>query len=88
MFVFPGTRSFAWPRSWPLICIYQRWPTTLLPVRGLSLRIPTLSPQFVFVLRLWPTICITGPEPEYAFTLSLVAVAVAVVIAVVVIYLE
>ena len=31
------------------ICIYRPWPTTLLQVRVLSLHIPTLSSQFVFV---------------------------------------
>ena len=39
-------------------------------------------------LRSWPTICITGPGPEFAFILLLVVVAVVVVIAVVVISLE
>ena len=43
-----------WPticvyRTWPTICIYLPWPTILLPVRGLSLHIPTLAPQFVLV---------------------------------------
>ena len=30
------------------IWIYRCWPTILLPMRGVSLHIPTLSPQFVF----------------------------------------
>ena len=34
---------------WIPICIYQSWPTILLPFRDLSLYIPALSPQFVFV---------------------------------------
>ena len=43
-----------WPpicicRAWHPICIYRHWPTILLPVRGLSLDIPTLFPQFAFV---------------------------------------
>ena len=43
-----------WPiiciyRPWLPICIYRPWPTILLPVRGLSWHIPTLSPWFVFV---------------------------------------
>ena len=43
-----------WPpvcihQPWPPIRIYRPWPTILLPVGGLSLHIPTLSPQFVFV---------------------------------------
>ena len=36
-------------RAWLPICIYRSWPTILLPVRGLSLHIPTLCPQFVVV---------------------------------------
>ena len=36
----------------------------------------------------WPTICITGPEPEFTFTLLLVVVAVVVAKPVVVISLE
>ena len=36
-------------RPWPPISIYQPWPTILVPVRGLTLHIPTLSHQFVFV---------------------------------------
>ena len=36
-------------RLWLPMCIYRPWPTILLPVRGLSLHIPILSPQFVFV---------------------------------------
>ena len=31
------------------ICIYRHWPTILLPARGLSLHIPTFSPEYVFV---------------------------------------
>ena len=34
---------------WFPICIYRPWPTILLPVRSLSLHIPTLSSQFIFV---------------------------------------
>ena len=59
VFVFPDTRpSICICRPWPPVCIYQLWlpiynypprPKTLLPVRGLSLHIPTLSSQFVFV---------------------------------------
>ena len=77
-----------WP--WPPICIYRAWPTLLLPVQGLTLHKPTLSPQFLFVFtsQLWPTICITGPEPEYAFPLSSVVLAVVVLIVVVVVPLE
>ena len=37
------------PGSWAPICVYRSWPTILLLVRALSLHIPTLSPQFVFV---------------------------------------
>ena len=45
-------------QPWPLIyiywpwlpsCIYRHWPTVLLPVRDVSLHIPTWSPQSVFV---------------------------------------
>ena len=36
-------------QPWLRICIYGHWPTMLLPVRGLSLHVPTLTPQFVFV---------------------------------------
>ena len=36
-----------WP--WSPVCIYWPSPTILLPARGLSLNILTLSPQFVFV---------------------------------------
>ena len=44
---------WSWPliciyKPWLPICIYRSWPTILLPVRSLSLHIPTLSPQFVF----------------------------------------
>ena len=35
-------------RLWLPMCIYRPWPTILLPVRGLSLHIPTWCPQFVF----------------------------------------
>ena len=43
-----------WPpiciyRPWLPICICRPWPTILLPFRSLSLHIPTLSPQFIFV---------------------------------------
>ena len=31
------------------ICIYRLWPTILLPAHGLSLHIPTLSLQFIFI---------------------------------------
>ena len=52
---WPPVRMYwPWPRiciyrPWPPICIYQPWLATLLPVRGLSFHIPTLSPQLVFV---------------------------------------
>ena len=36
-------------RPWPPICIYRSWSTILLLVRGPSLHIPTLTPQFVFL---------------------------------------
>ena len=36
-------------RAWLPICIYRSWPTILLSVRGLSLHISTLCPQFVVV---------------------------------------
>ena len=36
-------------QHWSPICIYQPWPTILLPVQDLTLHIPTLPPQFVFV---------------------------------------
>ena len=46
----PGSRPpICVYRSWLPICIYRPWPTILLLVRALSLHIPTLSPQFVFV---------------------------------------
>ena len=43
-----------WPLiyiSWPWLpsCVYRHWPTVLLPVRDVSLHIPTWSPQSVFV---------------------------------------
>ena len=98
VFVFPDTRpSICICRPWPPVCIYQLWlpiynypprPKTLLPVRGLSLHIPTLSSQFVFIFTALATICITGPGPEYAFTLLLVVVVAVVVVIVVVISLE
>ena len=36
-------------QHWIPVCIYQPWPTISLPARDLSLHIPALSPQFVFV---------------------------------------
>ena len=59
----PISMYWSWPpicisRPWPPICIYKlwpqificrSWPTILLPVRALTLHIPTLSFQFVFV---------------------------------------
>ena len=59
----PGPSPYSWPsiciyRPQPPICIYRLWPrisifrpstSTLLPVWGPSLHIPTLSPRFVFV---------------------------------------
>ena len=36
-------------QPWLPICIYRYWPIVLLLSRGLSLHVPTLSPQFVFV---------------------------------------
>ena len=38
-------------QHWSPICIYQPWPTILLPVQDLTLHIPTLPPQFVFVFK-------------------------------------
>ena len=53
---FLSPRPWPWPpiciyRAWHSICIYRHWPTILLPVRGLSLDILTLFPQFAFVFR-------------------------------------
>ena len=43
-----------WPpnciyQPWLPICIHRHWSTILLPFQGLSLHIPTLSLQFIFV---------------------------------------
>ena len=75
-----------WP--WSPVCIYWPSPTILLPARGLSLNILTLSPQFVFVFAALAHDLYYGPWPEFAFTLLLVVIAVVVVIVVVVTSLE
>ena len=48
---------------------------------------PCLFNLYLFILRPWPTICITGLGHEFAFTLLLAVVAVVVIIVVVIISL-
>ena len=38
-------------RPWPQVCVYRPYPTVSSPVRDLSLHIPTLSRQLVFVFK-------------------------------------
>ena len=78
-----------WPpicvyRPWSPIRIYRPWPTILLPVRDLSLHIPTLSPQFVFAFTALAYDLYYRSGAWFAFTLLLAVVAVVVVIVVVV----
>ena len=83
-----------WPqisiyRSWPPICIYQSWlpicihrswPTILLPVWGLGLHIPALSPQFIFVL---PVRGLNLHLPSLLLVVVLVAAVVLIVVVVI-----